>query len=243
MYASSTLGSLTEPLSGRHWPRAVVMTQFLERAGYLQSCGLQPGDRVFVHYGNTLEFFVDLLAVWSLGGCVIPIDQRLTLSEIETLGRAARPRLSLWKEQIDEPIARCLGELGTESVLTLEIAPDAYPAAGGPTFSGSELSLDRDALILFTSGTTGQPKGVIHTHRSLRARWITLRQSLGLDKYRRTLCLLPTHFGHGLICNCLFPWLWGQDLCINPLRLRAGFLLRPDARAIRRSAAASGVGG
>jgi len=43
-----------------------------------------------------------------------------------------------------------------------------------------------------------------------------LRQALGLDAYRRTLCLLPTHFGHGLICNSLFPWLFGQHLFILP---------------------------
>jgi acyl-CoA synthetase (AMP-forming)/AMP-acid ligase II len=45
---------------------------------------------------------------------------------------------------------------------------------------------------------------------------MTLQQSLGLQSFRRTLCLLPTHFGHGLICNCLFPWLSGQDLYVLP---------------------------
>ena len=90
------------------------------------------------------------------------------------------------------------------------------------------LSLDDDALILFTSGTTGQPKGVVHTHRSLRARWMSLRQSLGIESFRRTLCLLPTHFGHGLICNSLFPWLFGQDLYVLP-PFRADLLLRSAA--------------
>jgi acyl-CoA synthetase (AMP-forming)/AMP-acid ligase II len=45
---------------------------------------------------------------------------------------------------------------------------------------------------------------------------MALRQALGLAPFRRTLCLLPTHFGHGLICNCLFPWLSGQHLFIVP---------------------------
>lgn len=43
---------------------------------------------------------------------------------------------------------------------------------------------------------------------------MALRQCLGVEPYRRTLCLLPTHFGHGLICNSLFPWLSGNDLFI-----------------------------
>jgi acyl-CoA synthetase (AMP-forming)/AMP-acid ligase II len=43
-----------------------------------------------------------------------------------------------------------------------------------------------------------------------------LRDSLGVAPFARTLCMLPTHFGHGLICNCLFPWLSGQDLFITP---------------------------
>src|SRR5262249_29142112 len=52
--------------------------------------------------------------------------------------------------------------------------------------------------------------------RSLRGRWTALENSLGVQKFRRTLCLLPTHFGHGLICNSLFPWLFGQDLYVLP---------------------------
>jgi acyl-CoA synthetase (AMP-forming)/AMP-acid ligase II len=87
---------------------------------------------------------------------------------------------------------------------------------GEPGAARGDVHLDRDAIILFTSGTTGQPKGVVHTHRSLRARWMGLRQSIGLDGFDRTLCLLPTHFGHGLICNCLFPWLSGRELFIAP---------------------------
>ena len=41
-------------------------------------------------YGNRLEFFADLLALWTVGACAIPLDARLTPFEIETLARAAR---------------------------------------------------------------------------------------------------------------------------------------------------------
>lgn len=215
MFLDLQVGNLIEPLTGRIWDRASILQQFYRRIAYLQHHGLSDSDVVFLHYGNTLEFFVDLLAIWSLGGCVVPIDSRLTTFEVEVLARAARPSISLWLGIPETSAARVLSNMGIKVLDTSEIA-DGGPGTPAISVSGNILLLDRPALILFTSGTTGDPKGVVHTHRSLRAKWVALRQSLGLRTFRRTLCLLPTHFGHGLICNCLFPWLSGQDLFILP---------------------------
>ncbi len=169
------------------------------------------GQRVFLHYGNNLEFFVDLLAIWHLGGCAVPVDARLTPFEVATLVRSARPAFSVWREPPGASLERELLDLGTR---VLGMPDDRAPQEG--RLPRSRWRLDDEALILFTSGTTGNPKGVVHTHRSLHARWTSLASALGVAPYRRTLCLLPTHFGHGLICNCLFPWLGGQDLHVLP---------------------------
>jgi acyl-CoA synthetase (AMP-forming)/AMP-acid ligase II len=168
-----------------------------------------PHDRIFLHHGNTLEFFVDLLATWHLGACAVPVDGRLTPYEISALAQAAQPKLSVWKESPAAPMARALSDLGVDVVDTADAA-----AAPAPPFT--RFDPDDEALILFTSGTTGKPKGVVHTHRSLGAKWSSLRSFLGIETFRRTLCLLPTHFGHGLVCNSLFPWLSGQDLYLLP---------------------------
>jgi oxalate---CoA ligase len=207
----SRLGDLVEPLTGRRWDSLEINRRIAARAQHLIESGIGCADKVMIVYGNNLEFFVDLIAVWWVGGCAVPVDARLTAFEVETLAHAAKPGYALAMGQLDGSLGRAL-ESADVKVLDGAGGINDGQAALPP----SPLHLDDPALILFTSGTTGDPKGVVHTHRSLRARWTTLAQSLGLHRYRRTLCLLPTHFGHGLICNCLFPWLYGADLYIVP---------------------------
>jgi acyl-CoA synthetase (AMP-forming)/AMP-acid ligase II len=209
------VGNIIEPISGRRWSSEEISRQVAARVRHYQISGVSSGDRAFLHFGNRLEFFADLLSIWLLGACAIPLDSRLTAFEVETLAKTAVPRLSIIDDKTDPAIAARMSSLDVRVVNSLDV-----PLAGNKTLthpsSESPVRPEDDALILFTSGTTGIPKGVVHTHRSLQARWTTLRIHLGLEAYRRTLCLLPTYFGHGLICNSLFPWLFGQDLYITP---------------------------
>lgn len=207
MYLTHGFGQLTEVATGRHWGHLEVRRQILSRVGAYQRLGLRRGDRVLMQLGNCLEFFADLVAVWTLGCCAIPVDRRLTPFEIERLVNVTGARFTLVDYRAE---SKDIATAGVTRIHSQEAADSTY------TVAGSALHLDDDGLILFTSGSTGQPKGVVHTHRSLLARWTTLRASLGLDAYTRTLCILPTSFGHGLICNCLFPWLAGCDLFIAP---------------------------
>lgn len=212
-------GALVEPLSGRRCPAAEVGPRVAARARELRELGVRPGDRVLLHSGNTIEFFLDLLAVWWLGAAAVPVDARLTAFELGVLARAARPRLSLWADAPGTDVEQALAGAGARVV-----AGGGPQRAQGDTPPPGVLTLDGEALVLFTSGTTGDPKGVVHTHRSLRAQWTSLAHVHGREPFARTLCLLPTHFGHGLICNSLFPWLGGADLHLLPP-------FRPDVAA------------
>jgi acyl-CoA synthetase (AMP-forming)/AMP-acid ligase II len=204
-------GALIEPLTGSRWDRRAIIARLAARIGYLRNQDMALGDRVFIHYGNSLGFFVDLLAAWWLGACVVPIDARLTTFEVEVLARAARPRFSLIDEAVGQDLRTRLS--GADVVL---LHKEESTASAEPELPPSPVGFDDPALILFTSGTTGDPKGVVHSHRSLTARWALLHQALGIEAYRRTLLLLPTHFGHGLVSASLFQWLYGADLYVLP---------------------------
>ncbi len=220
-------GNLMEPVSGRYWDKAEIREQVTQRGHACLAAGITSNDRVLIHFGNRLEFFAELLAIWQVGACAIPVDPRLTAYEVEKLATAADARFNVIND--DTPRASLAVIAGSHVRHTLEKF-DQSAGSSSSRISSVGHRLDDDALILFTSGSTGNPKGVVHTHRSLLARWSSLQQSLGLDHYQRTLCVLPTHFGHGLICNCLFPWLSGCDLFIAPafesdLIMRLGSLI------------------
>jgi len=215
MFADLNCGALTELESGRSWSGLEMAARVTRRVAELRAFGLQRGDRLFVLYANNSEFFVDLLAAWNAGASVVPVDNRLTPFELQNLARTVMPRVAMVDATVPAALGNVLASLGVKLVSPGDPAIDEVFSVS-PGSLACAARLDDEALILFTSGTTGVPKGVVHTHRSLRARWLSLRQSLGIACFRRTLCLLPTHFGHGLICNSLFPWLFGQDLIIAP---------------------------
>ncbi len=207
---AQSIGRLVEPLEGRIWPAEEIRSEIAGRTAHFAAQGMGSGDRVFITFGNDGDFFLDLLAIWARGACAVPLDPRLTDFEVENLAKSAQPRFILFKADIGGELTRRLTALDMDFIRSDEPrkpAPAAAPAVVLP---------DSEALILFTSGSTGAPKGVVHSHRSLLAQWVCLRQALDPALFQRSLCLLPTHFGHGLICNSLFPWLSGKDLYVLP---------------------------
>lgn len=211
-------GELVEPFADRHSSASECAELARRRARALTGLGVGAGDRVLVHYGNTIDFFVDLLAVWSVGGCAVPLDPRLSALELRAIGGAARASLSLW-EGAAPPAADALRDVGTRVLDAAAIREERQAC------EGTAVPLDADALILFTSGTTGIPKGVVHTHRGLQTRWRAQRARSGEGTLLRTLCLLPTNFAWGLAGNALYAWLGGNALYLAPA-FRSDVLLR-----------------
>ena len=172
----------------------------------MRRLGVGRGALVVLAHGNSASFFADLFAVWSVGATSVCVNPTLTAPELANIVDFMAPAAVLVApgtvagDGVSVPVL-CLDDEATESA---DQAPDR----------GAEL--DDPALVLFTSGTTGTPKGVVHSFRAILARTALNQAFIGRQALRRTLCLLPTHFGHSLIGNSLTPLLAGADLLLYP---------------------------
>ena len=188
------------------WQKGQFREEIARRVSLLRKIGVGPGDRVLIFKDASLGFFADLFAVWQLGGCVMCLSTSLTLTELSNIESFTSPRLLL----VDKTFSSNKS-IETQTVVS-ELEVNKHATYLPPGFG---YSIDDDALVLFTSGTTGVPKGVTHSYRSILSRVMLNRNFIGDTVLERTLCFLPTHFGHGLIGNCLTPLFAGKRLVLS----------------------------
>lgn len=198
-------GSVTDLASGRRLDGQALLAAADRAASCLAPhLDARPAYVVIAH-GGTPAFFADLLGAWRAGACAVCVNPSLTPGELDNVVAFVRPAAIVVGECADTaPHASGVPCLSTAA------------ESGEPgTLPDPNASLDDPALMLFTSGTTGEPKGVVHSFRSLFARVALNRSHIGDAVLDRTLCVLPTHFGHGLIGNCLTPLLAGGSLFLH----------------------------
>ncbi|SDZ82195.1 class I adenylate-forming enzyme family protein [Rubrimonas cliftonensis] len=153
------------------WSYARLREAVARAAGGLRAAGLAPGDRVMLRLGSTSDFPVLYLAAIAAGGVAAPVSAMLTPREAGVLARDLDARLI------------CLGE-----GLAVDAPEGATVLAGdvlarlrrGPEVGPADAAADDLAYIVYTSGSSGRPKGVAHAHRAAWARRMMWRDWYGL---------------------------------------------------------------
>lgn len=205
------IGNITNPLTEEVLDEKTLKQSIEKTRAQFYSYGLQRGDKAIIYHGNHPQFFVDLFSLWELGVCAIPVDASTSENELDKLIQHSGAKLIIHKGNLEST------DSSLQNLNTVNLHNSFAEATNeNQTFKDQNVQFDDAALMLYTSGTTGSPKGVLHTFRSLFARLFLLRNHVPLDACKNTICLLPTHFGHGLICNCLFPLVHGCNLFIMP---------------------------
>jgi long-chain acyl-CoA synthetase len=188
----------------------------LRVAASLQSRGVEPGDRVGMVLPNVLSFPIVFYGALLAGAAVVPMNPLLKAREVEYYLRDSGARIVVTGESSAEAVTEAAGTVGIEAVTVGPATPDALLADEGLS-APVDRADDDTAVILYTSGTTGQPKGAELTHAGLNSNARTTQETL-LEGTPDDVIMgcLPLFHVFGLTCSLNAGVLAGATLTLIP---------------------------
>ncbi|HEX6782294.1 MAG TPA: AMP-binding protein [Solirubrobacterales bacterium] len=210
---ASRLGIVAVDAEGRRRDHyfGELVAQSAGLSGAFAARGVKRGDVVMTLVGNRIEWVLSLLACWRMGAVALPCNTMLRQHDLEHRVAAANPKLCVGEEAL-------LAELpdGVPTMTMADVArvldedlPQETPAAI------EEMGAEDPALIVFTSGTTGEPRGVVHGYRYLMGQQIQAEHWFGSRKGDLAWCTTAPGWSKSARNVFLAPWLTGAAAVIH----------------------------
>ena len=187
---------------GRAIPYAGLLEDSARFAAALVECGVEPGDRVAVRIEKSADAVLLYAACLRLGAVFVPTNPAGTAHEFAHVLEDAQPRLAVLSPAEHESLRACLAQAGRSRAETLgahgegSLAQRAARCAP-PVLTRTHAAQDV-AAIVYTSGTTGRPKGAMLTRANLASNATVLAREWGFSGEDLLLHVLPLFHVHGL---------------------------------------------
>ncbi len=201
---SPGLEAIVEGESDRRFGFAELNTRTNRTASFLRTLGVRKGDRVALLLPNGVEYVESFFAIAKLGGIVVPLNWRLVPDELAFILKDSGATVLLYGDGFGNAVAD-LQERGPDAT-DLKSWVQVGPGDGLPPFALSYEQLQTDGsddepeigakdddelYIMYTSGTTGLPKGAVHTHNTAIWACITINMSADMRYRDRYMVALP----------------------------------------------------
>ena len=212
--STPALLAISRDRSRRVWHLGELGARAAGLSGAFAARGVGRGDVVMTLAGNRVEWVLSMLACWRMGAIALPCSTQLRRADLEHRVGAANPALCVGEEEL-------LGELpgGLECMTMADVAgaldedrPQATPAAV------AELDPADPALIVFTSGTTAEPRGALHSMSYLPAQRAQAQHWLGAREGDLVWVTTATGWSKSARNVFLAPWLMGAAALISDAR-------------------------
>ncbi|MDX6623587.1 MAG: acetyl-CoA synthetase [Solirubrobacterales bacterium] len=180
-------------------------------SGAFAARGVGKGDVVMTLVGNRIEWVLSLLACWRMGAVALPCSTMLRRADLEHRVAAANPKLCVGEPALLAELPAGVPAMDLEEVARVldEDLPQETPAAVEP------MDPEDPALIVFTSGTTGAPRGVVHPYRYLSGQETQARHWFGSLPGELAWCTTATGWSKSARNVFLAPWLTGAAAVIH----------------------------
>jgi acyl-coenzyme A synthetase/AMP-(fatty) acid ligase len=210
---ASRLGIVAIDAEGnrRDWYFGELIAQSAGLSGAFAARGVKRGDVVMTLVGNRVEWVLSLLACWRMGAVALPCNTQLRRLDLALRVAAANPKLCVGEEHLLAELPDGIGTMTMAEVATTldEDLPQESPAAI------EAMDAEDPALVVFTSGTTGEPRGVVHAYRYLLGQRAQAEHWLGSRKGELVWCTTATGWSKSARNVFLAPWLTGAAAVIH----------------------------
>ncbi|HWH44388.1 MAG TPA: AMP-binding protein [Thermoleophilaceae bacterium] len=180
-------------------------------AGVLAGRGVGRGDVVMTVVGNRPEWVYALTACWRIGAVALPCAEQLRPADLATRIDAVGPRLVV----ADERDLDSIGEAGFDGPLLAIPDADLYGSEPAPAV---DLEPDDPALIVFTSGTSGEPKPIRHGQRYLAGQAAQAEHWFGARPGELCWCTAASGWSKSARNSFIAPWLRGAAALLHDAR-------------------------
>ncbi|NPC59099.1 class I adenylate-forming enzyme family protein [Caenimonas soli] len=199
-------------------------------AGWLRAVGVREGDRIAIAMDRSADLAICILGAMAAGACPCPLEPKLGAEEAQRRTRVAGLQWVL----ADAANSAEGSASGIPQEHRLAFEPDPQV----PPYWTQQLSPESDGFLLFTSGSSGKPKGVLQNHRGMLANTLGVIRHTGLGPADRLLHIMPLHHTNGVNNQLLAPLAAGSSVALAS-RFRAEHM--PELMARYRPTIVTGV--